>query len=123
MSYDAHFYALTIDKVSMDAEPTRKELWEVLLDIEEASEFEKDQFYSNFITFELKHKSAQCPNWVHLHTLVGSKRPFVPYQEVKRRGYSVKFEKLKTKKDVVRWCSYIMKNKRDLYQPDDQFYI
>lgn len=119
MSPTLYFYALTIDKVTMIEKPSRRDLFLVYKDIVEKCDFSTEFIYYNFISFELKHKSEQFPEWVHLHTLVASHRPFVPYQEVKRTGYSVKFEKLKLNIDIVRWLSYIIKEKRDIYQPMD----
>lgn len=116
-----YYYFFTLDKVRLNGAPTKEELTEVYRDL--------------YIRTGLKSirpipvrcyesKAKGLINYLHYHELVVSHNCFIRYTSLKRKGYSVKLERLKTSIDVVRVAGYICKQKTDnvdikIFQPKE----
>ncbi len=106
-------FFLTIDKVKLDGKPTKMELINVRNDICIKSQLMPSQPYQVHC-FEYKDKGKKHERYLHYHTLLLSNRSFIPFKELKHKGYSIKLKKLITCKDILNTAGYINKLKKDL---------
>ncbi len=107
-----YFYFLTIDKVLLDKAPSREELLDLRNDICLLSGLKNIRPYQVHC-FEWKDKGRKFGRYLHYHCILASYNSFIKYKDVKRKGYSIKLEKLDSRQDIARVAGYIQKYKKD----------
>ncbi len=97
-------YACTITKCLMDKEPTKTDILYV-----------RNQFYEDFnaneSNFPVNCFEPKKNGWLHYHSTIFA--PYIDWQKVRYKGWSIKLKMLKTPFDIVNWCGYIQKHKID----------
>ncbi len=88
-------YFLTIDKVTLDGAPTKKQLLKIRNEICKKAELQTIQPYQ-VQCFEYKDKGIKAGRYLHYHCLLSSKKTFIPYALISVKGYSLKLIKMKT---------------------------
>lgn len=113
------YYFLTIDKCDTSGSTPTKEDYLTILNIWVKH---KGLVFGKLPVecFEIKKKIVMGNqiDWLHYHGIVSAKKMIV-FKDMQVRGYSVKFQYLKTKKDIFNTAAYINKDKKDGYIYND----
>ncbi len=107
-----YIYFLTIDRVKLGKPPSKRDIFEIRNSICRDAELKPLTPYPVHC-FEWKNKGTKNGRYLHYHTLLSSIKSFIPYKLIKRSGWSLKLEKMKSYMDVARTAGYINKLKKD----------
>lgn len=97
-------YGCTIARALLDKPPTREDVCNI-----------RNKFYEDFDCTESSF-SVHCfelkrNGWLHYHSTIMA--PYITFNKVKYKGWSIKLVMLNTPYQIINWCGYVQKNKVD----------
>ncbi len=104
------FYFLTIDKCDTSGGTPKREEYEEILN--SWKNVKRGVAHVECYEYKTKQILGMPTRWLHYHAIVKSSKMII-YKKVQKKGYSIRFNYLKTKEDVFNTAAYIIKQKHD----------
>lgn len=101
------FYFVTIDKTSLESQPTKNDYQKVIQSV-----LNKNGLYTYRLLKCFEYKLKESDKWLHFHAIMESKQ-YVEYALFQKKGYHIRVSHLKSSIDLANACSYIIKDKVD----------